>query len=105
MGKLTNRTRSGPMGQNLPDLESSSSTSPYPYPVEIECKEMARLSLKQRHMDQARENARGNAWALALKEKMTGRKLVVMDAEEWATLLLRAESASSTPIESGSSDG
>ncbi len=85
MGRLTGRTRTGPMGDAISDLPGAF--------LDIECKYQGKLSLKQKDMNQAKVNARGRLWALALKEKNTVRKLVVMDAKEWATLLLLAEFA------------
>jgi hypothetical protein len=83
MGRLTGRTRTGPMGHALPDL-------PGPF-LDIECKYMTKIGIHQAHMNQAHRNARGHMWAVALKEKRTGRRLVVMDALEFARLLKLAE--------------
>lgn len=85
MGRYTNRTRSGPMGDALPDL-------PGPF-LDIECKYRTKLGIHQADFNQAKRNARGKLWAVALKEKNTGRRLVIMDAKEWAKLLLLAEHA------------
>lgn len=85
MGRFTDRTRTGPMGDALSDLPGAF--------LDIECKYQGKLSLKQADMAQAKLNARGRMWALALKEKGTGRRLVVMDAKEWAQLLKLAEFA------------
>lgn len=84
-GRWTGRTRTGPMGDALPDLPGAF--------LDIECKYKTKLSLNQKDMDQAKTNARGKMWAVALKEKGTGRRLVVMDAREFARLLKAAEFA------------
>jgi hypothetical protein len=73
------------MGHALPDL-------PGPF-LDIECKYRAKLGIHQADFNQAKRNARGKMWAVALKEKKTGRRLVIMDALEWATLLRLAEFA------------
>lgn len=85
MGRYTGRIRSGPMGDALPDLPGAF--------LDIECKYRTKLGIHQADFDQARRNARGKMWAVALKEKKTGRRLVVMDAKEWALLLKLAEYA------------
>ena len=85
MGRYVGRTRSGPMGDALPDL-------PGPF-LDIECKYRSKLGIHQADFNQAKRNARGKMWAVALKEKKTGRRLVIMDALEWAKLLKLAEFA------------
>ena len=85
MGRYTGRTRTGPMGHALPDL-------PGPF-LDIECKYRAKIGIHQADFDQAKRNARGKMWAVALKEKNTGRRLVIMDAREFAELLKLAEQA------------
>lgn len=85
MGRYTGRKRTGPMGHALPDL-------PGPF-LDIECKYRTKLGIHQADMTQAKHNARGKMWAVALKEKRTGRRLVIMDALEFARLLKLAEFA------------
>jgi hypothetical protein len=84
-GRWTDRTRTGPQGHALPDL-----LGPF---LDIECKYRTKIGIHQADFDQAKRNARGKMWAVALKEKNTGRRLVIMDAREWATLLKMAEYA------------
>lgn len=91
MGRYTGRTRTGPMGDALSDLPGTF--------LDIECKYKTKIALLQKDMDQAKLNARGKMWALALKEKGTGRRLVVMEAREFATLLRLAESVYEIPPE------
>lgn len=83
LGKWTGRTRTGPMGSDIPDLPGMF--------LDIECKYMAKLSLRGKDMAQARRNARNHLWALALKEKQTGRRVVMMDAKQFSFLLELAE--------------
>lgn len=85
MGRYTDRTRTGPMGDALSDLPGAF--------LDIECKYQGKLALRTKDLTQAKTNARGKMWAVALKEKHTGRRLVVMDAKEWARLLKAAEFA------------
>jgi hypothetical protein len=85
MGRYTGRIRSGPVGDNVSDL-----VGPF---LDIECKYRTKLGLHQADFNQAQKNARGKMWAVALKEKGTGRRLVVMAASEWAILLKLAEYA------------
>jgi hypothetical protein len=79
------------MGSDVPDLPGSF--------LDIECKYMAKLSLRAEHMAQAARNAKGKLWALGLKEKRTGRRVVVQDAKEWSLLLRLAEFGYSILIE------
>lgn len=91
MGRYTDRVRSGPMGDALPDLPGAF--------LDIECKYRTKLGIHQADFNQAKRNARGKMWAVALKEKGTGRRFVIMDAKEWAILLKLAEFAYSVQPE------
>lgn len=64
--------RTGPRGFDVPDVTD------LPIPFAPECKYQKRLSLKSEDLKQAIHNARGNPWALFLREARTGRRFVVL---------------------------
>jgi hypothetical protein len=64
--------RTGPRGFDVPDV------SELPNNFSPECKYQKRISLKTEDLKQAEHNARGNEWALFLREARTGRRLVVL---------------------------
>ena len=75
--------RTGPRGEDIPDIDITD--------VGVEAKLQKRLALKKIDIDQARDNARGLPWVLALKErKQPGsavcRKVAVMDWYEYVRL-------------------
>lgn len=67
-------TRTGPMGDALPDVILDGPLAP-------ECKSMARLQLRGKDMEQAIRNAANVGkpyWGLFLRENRTARKVVVI---------------------------
>lgn len=77
--RLLGGARTGPIGEALPDCRDT------PY-IAVECKYIQKLSFREKDIAQAVRNAGDNFWVLALKERNTGRKFVVMDAEQFAAL-------------------
>ena len=71
--------RTGPTGKATPDV------SDLPVPFAPECKYGA-LSLTKRAMEQAKRNAKGDPWGLFIREKMTGKRVVVLDYAFFLTM-------------------
>lgn len=74
-------SRSGPVGSNVPDIRG------FPL-ISVEAKEQAKLALLKKDLDQTERNKLDlHMGALALKEKKTGRKYVVMSYTDWLILV------------------
>ena len=64
--------RTGPTGKGTPDVSN------LPVPFAPECKWGA-LSLTKRALEQAQRNAKGDPWGLFIREKVTGKRVVILD--------------------------
>ena len=71
--------RTGPRGEDLPDVVD------LPDGFAPECKYQKRISLKTEDLKQAQHNARGNEWALFLREARSGRRYVVIQYDTFLT--------------------
>lgn len=71
--------RTGPTGMDDADLKHGS--------LGVECKAYTKLKLLEADLQQAKDNAKGRLWVLALKEKGTGRKLAVIDWDHFVALI------------------
>lgn len=81
--------RSGAKGSAVPDVEDAIGD------LQIECKYQGRLSLRKAHLAQAKRNAKGDPWAIVLREHNQSTKYVVLDYDYFHMLYLHYHADSS----------
>lgn len=72
-------TRTGPTGKDDSDVIHPN--------LGVECKAYAKLKLLESDLQQAKNNAKGRLWVLAMKEKQTGRRVAIIDWDHFVALI------------------